>query len=128
MARMNDHRFIRNGGATFSPLDALAAHRASRDWLKASLAADPAAVKVVVTHHAPAATMLGRRAGDIAPCYGSELLPDFAAARPALWVHGHTHYRHVSVVEGILVVSAPRGYVVAPEDDALRFMPGVVEI
>ena len=82
----------------------------------------------MVTHHAPASTMLGRRTGEIAPCYGSDLLGAFAADRPALWIHGHTHYRHVSVVDGILVVSAPRGYVVTEADDALRFTPGVVEI
>lgn len=131
-ARMNDHRFIQNGAKRFYPADALACHERSRAWLHEALAAaratDPAATNIVVTHHAPGDTVLGNRTGEIAPCYGSHLLAEFAPARPALWIHGHTHYRHVSVLEGLLVVSAPRGYVISADEDALRFLPGIVEI
>ncbi len=124
-ARMNDHRLIRNGGALFMPADALAMHRRSRLWLANALAAEPEAINIVVTHHAPSGTMLGNRTGKIAPAYGSELLAEFAARRPALWIHGHTHYRHESLAQGIRVVSAPRGY---PGDSEAPFRPGLAEL
>ena len=130
--RMNDHAFIRLDGPRFTPADALARHRKSRLWLHEALAAQdkasPGARNLIVTHHAPGAGFLGSRTGAIAPCYGSDLLAEFAPWRPAAWIHGHTHYRHNSTEAGIRVVSAPRGYVAYEGQEALRFRPGILEV
>jgi predicted phosphodiesterase len=129
---MNDHAFIQRGGAVFLPEDALAIHEHSRLWLHKTIAAlhkrDSQATLLIVTHHAPSGNVLGARTGQIAPAYGSDLLAEFAPWHPAAWIHGHTHYRHDSVEDGIRMVSAPRGYVVYDGADALQFTPGILEI
>lgn len=129
---MNDYRLIRRVTRFFTPAHALERHERSRLWLHDNLARlrreEPGAKIIAVTHHAPHESVLGRRTGRIAPSYASHLLPDFYAAPPDLWVHGHTHYRHDSMIEGIRVVSAPRGYVSHEGAAALEFQPGVVEL
>ncbi len=129
---MNDHVCIQIGTMRFMPPDALARHVASRRWLHRTLAAlrrdEPDAVNIVVTHHAPGAAYLGPRTGAIAPAYATELLAEFCATPPAAWNHGHTHFRHESVAEGIRVVSAPRGYVTYDGAATLAYKPGVLEI
>lgn len=130
--RMNDHRLIHRVSSLFRPKDALEHHEKSRAWLHVTAAAlrryDPEAKIVVVTHHAPSVAFLGNRDGKIAPAYATELLEEFADYRIDAWVHGHTHYRHESVVEGIKVVSAPRGYVRHSRSAALAYVPGVLEL
>jgi Icc-related predicted phosphoesterase len=132
MQRMNDHRFIHLGGTAFTPIQAARMHKESAAWLRETLGAlrreDPGAALVVVTHHAPSGKLLGERQGAIAPAYASDVLPGFADCRPDLWVHGHTHFRHDSMIEGIHVVSAPRGYVGYDGDFALQFRPGMAEV
>jgi predicted MPP superfamily phosphohydrolase len=129
--RMNDHRFIEHGSRVFSPQDALDRHLASRAWLLQTLTSlrrdEPGAKTLVVTHHAPSGLVLGDRNGDIAPAYGSNLLPAFAPVAPTAWIHGHTHHRHESMESGIRLLSAPRGYVVY-DGAALDFCPGILEI
>ena len=101
---MIDHRMIHRVSTLFRPEHALTRHERSRAWLRETVARlrleEPGAKIIAVTHHAPHAALLGRRAGRIAPAYASNLLPDFCAAPPDLWIHGHTHYRHDSVLEG----------------------------
>lgn len=132
MGRMNDHRFIHAGGTVFTATHAAQMHAQSLAWLHQTVAAlrraDPDAAVVVMTHHAPSGLVLGDRQGDIAPAYASDVLGEFATCRPDLWVHGHTHFRHDSVIQGIHVVSAPRGYVDYDGEFALQFRPGMVEI
>jgi predicted phosphodiesterase len=129
---MNDYRMIRRVSSYFRPEHALARHETSRHWLGGTVARlrreEPDAKIVTVTHHAPDETVLGQRTGRIAPSYASHMLPDFATARPDLWIHGHTHHRHDSLLDGIRIVSAPRGYVSHEASDVLSFLPGVVEI
>jgi len=131
-ARMNDHVFITLNGGIFLPRDALARHEQSRLWLHRMIEAlrkqDPDADLLIVTHHAPSGAVLGERIGAIAPAYGSDLLTEFTPWRPAAWIHGHTHYRHDSLAEGIRMVSAPRGYVAFDGPAALDFRPGLIEI
>lgn len=128
LRRMNDFRCIYVAGQPFLPQDALRLHQESRAWLHRELSALQGEECVVVTHHAPSARFLGERQGPIAPAYASELLEEFAVYQPKLWIHGHTHFRHDSVAEGVHVVSAPRGYVGYDGLAALRYRPGVVEI
>jgi predicted MPP superfamily phosphohydrolase len=130
--RMKDHILIQEQSGIFLPEDALARHQTSRLWLHKTLASlrktDPAAKTLIVTHHAPGAAYLGTRTGDIGPAYASDLLVEFAPLAPAAWIHGHTHYRHDSMEEGIRVVSAPRGYVTYDGALALEYRPGILEI
>jgi predicted phosphodiesterase len=132
LRRMNDHRAIYLNYAPFTPADAAGFHEYSVAWLRETLAgldeAEPEAAKIIVTHHAPDRAFLGERQGVIAPAYASTLLPHFAGRRPDLWIHGHTHFRHETMIEGIPVVSAPRGYVTYDGDAALKFRPGVVDL
>jgi hypothetical protein len=126
---MNDHVLIKLNDANFTPADALGFHRASAQFLHQQLVAMEAAgalgKTIVVTHHAPTAQVLGRRQGTIAPAYGSEIIGQFADTPPALWVHGHTHFTHDSMVAGIHLVSAPRGYVGSGNGG---YRPGLAEI
>jgi predicted phosphodiesterase len=128
-ARMNDHRFIRLQGAAFQPRDALASHEASLFWLRqtmAALRAGPPSDVLVVSHHAPSGAVLGARTGMIAPAYGSKLLGRFEDLRPDAWIHGHTHHRHDSLIGGVRLVSAPRGYVTDGDSGTLGFRPGIL--
>jgi predicted phosphodiesterase len=123
---MNDFNFIQMGDGAFTPWETRAMHEESMSWLRAEIAAPEK--KIIVTHHAPSGLVLGPRQGRIAPAYASEIIGQFAAAPPDVWIHGHTHFRHDSVVGGIRLVSAPRGYVGYDGDRALQFVPGIVEI
>jgi len=130
--RMNDYRVIRRVANLFRPEDALERHERSRAWLHTTLAqlreAEPDAKIVIATHHAPSVAFAGRRSGDIAPAYATELLDEFAPYRVNAWIHGHTHFRHETVVGTMRVVSAPRGYVTHEGAAALNFRPGVLEL
>jgi len=124
---MNDHVHIDDGAGLFMPQNALAIHKKSISWLHETIRnlrrENAGARLLVVTHHAPGAAFLGDRVGEIAPAYASELLQGFAEYPPAAWIHGHTHYRHESEVNGIKVVSAPRGYA-SLDRKAAPFRPG----
>jgi predicted phosphodiesterase len=124
---MNDYSFIRNGRRLFSPWDARAMHETSLAWLHKKLV-EGRSKNLIVTHHAPSGLVLGQRQGRIAPAYASEIIGQFAGKPPAAWIHGHTHFRHDSMVAGIRLVSAPRGYVGFDGDRALQFVPGILEI
>jgi predicted phosphodiesterase len=125
---MNDYSLIRNGRRAFSPWNARPMHETSLAWLHETLGEGGRSKNLVVTHHAPSGLVLGQRQGRIAPAYGSEIIGQFAEKPPAAWIHGHTHFRHDSVVAGIRLVSAPRGYVGFDGDKALNFVPGILEI
>jgi predicted phosphodiesterase len=115
---MNDHRMISESGAIFTPQQARDRHMASRNWLRLALAHLRGQPSLVVSHHAPSPAGLGERTGPIAPAYASNLIP---ALRPTAWIHGHTHHRHASEVDGVLLCSAPRGYGVDPD-----YRPGLL--
>jgi hypothetical protein len=129
---MNDHVFIQCNNAPMAAADALLRHQKSRLWLHKTLAGlrktEPAAKSLIVTHHAPSPEVLGERTGAIGPAYGSDMLIEFAHLNPTGWIHGHTHYRHDSLKEGIHLVSAPRGYVTFDGVAALEYRPGILEL
>jgi predicted phosphodiesterase len=126
---MNDYRFVELGQVPLVALQTRAFHATSLAWLHAELAVtEPGVRRIVVTHHAPTHRALGKRVGPIAPAYASEILGQFSASKLDLWIHGHTHFRHDSVCNGIHLVSAPRGYVGHDGQKALQFKPGIVEL
>jgi predicted phosphohydrolase len=130
--RMNDHRLIYRVSSPFLPRHALSRHEESRKWLQSQVIRlrleDPGAKILVVTHHSPSPEGLGARQGDIAPAYATTLLENFGPSRPHAWIHGHTHYRHETEVNGVRLASAPRGYVTYEREFALSYRPGVLEI
>ncbi len=126
---MNDYRFINLNRSKLVPWDTQQFHAASRQWLAAGLKrTEPGVKRILVSHHAPSASALGGRQGVIAPCYASEIIGAFDDSKLDLWIHGHTHFRHDTLIGGIRLVSAPRGYVGHDGPGALKFRPGVVEV
>jgi hypothetical protein len=111
---LSDHREIGLQGGVFHPSDALALHGEHRAWLSAQIrklnAETPRPEILVVTHHAPCRDALGGRAQSLAPSYGSDMSAELAAWAPLTWIHGHTHYRHLTKIGAATVASAPRGY------------------
>lgn len=106
-----DHTAIQNSsGSPFRPADALALHRAQRQWLGDRLAEPFAGRTVVVTHHAP-------HRNSIAPHYADDLssaafvsnLDEYLGIAD-LHIHGHTHASFDYTVNGTRVVANPMGY------------------
>lgn len=116
---MNDYRMIkvlRSDGIRrkkIEPKHTLAMHRASRQFLHEALSDTPDGVRnVVVSHHVPHLT--GAAQSDhhdsMAPAYVSDLSQIIEKYRPPLWIHGHTHHSHQTMIGGTLLVSNARGY------------------
>ncbi len=126
---MNDYRFIELNGIPLAAQNTRDFHAASLAWLHRELdATEPGVNRIVITHHAPSGAVLGKRAGPIAPAYGSEIIGQFSDKKLDGWIHGHTHFRHESVIDGIRLASAPRGYVGHDGAKALQFKPGIMEV
>ncbi len=126
---MNDYRFIELENLPLAPRNTRDFHTASLAWLHREVdATEPGVKRIVITHHAPSGAVLGKRTGPIAPAYGSEIIGQFSAKKIDAWIHGHTHFRHESVIDGIRLVSAPRGYVGHDGARALQFKPGMIEV
>ena len=126
---MNDYRFIDLKGISLAPQNTRDFHAASLAWLHRELdATEPGVKRIVITHHAPSGAVLGKRTGPIAPAYGSEIIGQFSDKKLEAWIHGHTHFRHESTIDGIRLVSAPRGYVGHDGAKALQFKPGILEV
>ena len=126
---MNDYRCINLKGEPLAPQNTLDFHTASLAWLHRELdATEPNVKRIVITHHAPSGAVLGKRTGPIAPAYGSEIIGQFSDKKLDAWIHGHTHFRHESVIDGIRLVSAPRGYVGHDGAKALQFQPGFMVV
>jgi predicted phosphodiesterase len=127
---MNDYRCIElKKNDPLAPQNTLDFHKTSLAWLHRELdATEPDVKRIVITHHAPSGAVLGKRTGPIAPAYGSEIIGQFSDKKLDAWIHGHTHFRHESVIDGIRLVSAPRGYVGHDGAKALQFTPGVLDI
>ncbi|MDN3517262.1 metallophosphoesterase [Aquisalimonas lutea] len=114
---MNDFQRIRCGTEAapyahrFLPQAALRLHRASTAFIEqAVLSAHAAAmVPVVVTHHAPYPPE-GPDGSPLSFSYGSDLGALIHRARPALWIHGHTHECVDTTIHGCRVVANGRGY------------------
>jgi Icc-related predicted phosphoesterase len=125
-ARMNDYRKIRVSPRyrTLRPNDTALRNAASRRWLTAEVGKDPART-VVVTHHAPSIRSLNPvfSFDPVSGAYASDLEAFIAETRPALWIHGHTHYCVDYTIGDTRVISNQRGYPHMPVDG---FDPGLV--
>jgi predicted phosphodiesterase len=113
-----------------NPRHTAVTHGQTVRWLREQLAAPCVVPTVVVTHHAP--TVLGCRPGaqridHYAPCYASHLDELVATSAAAVWIHGHTHYTHDTMIGGTRVVSNPRGYedlIAEHPEQATNYDPG----
>lgn len=108
--RRIDHDGIAFIGGCLSPADR---DEADRLALSINGAASEVAVReiVAITHYPPSwrlATMLGRRIEEAC----SPMLEEVQLARdkPITWVCGHLHYEFDLDLDGIRIVSNPRGY------------------
>jgi len=116
-ARMNDYAKIRLSPRyrRLRPTDTVLRFKDSVRWLDAALAHD-AERTVVVTHHAPSARSLDPAfaADPVNGAFASDLEDLIARRRPALWIHGHTHFCVDYMLGGTRVVSNQRGYAHMP--------------
>jgi predicted phosphodiesterase len=125
--KMNDFRRIRLAPAfsRFSPRDAAAIHRHSRQWLRERVAASGCSRKVVISHHGPSRRSLtGAMADDLlSAAYVSDLEGLIGELDIDLWIHGHLHHRSDYRIGRCRVLANPRGY---PDEPNPEFDPGLV--
>jgi Icc-related predicted phosphoesterase len=124
--RMNDYQKIRVSPRyrRLRPKDTALRNAASCRWLKAEVGKDPART-VVVTHHAPSVRSLNPDFSfdPVSGAYASDLEEFIAETRPALWIHGHTHYCVDYTIGTTRIISNQRGY---PHMPVSGFDPGLV--
>lgn len=72
------------------PQDTIAVHERQKNWLVVGLARPWPGRTIVVTHHAPSASVAGRMTS-LSPCFASDLDEMIDRHRPDVWAFGHTH-------------------------------------
>ena len=114
---MNDYRVIRNSDRNYSrlkPLDTVARHKNTLNYIKSVVDAEPNKKYVVVGHHAPSRKSIKPKYAEEVEMNGgySSDLEDFITARPqlVLWSHGHVHSYHDYTVGNTRIFCNPRGY------------------
>ncbi|MEX6506052.1 metallophosphoesterase [Jiella sp. M17.18] len=120
---MNDYHCIHRASSTrrsrrITPDDTLAWHRTSRRFLAEAFDGGDPRRTVVVTHHAPSLRSLSLPNDTLNHCYASDLEPEIAEWRPALWVHGHIHAASDFRIAETRVLANPLGR--AGENSAFR--------
>nr|WP_280528913.1 metallophosphoesterase [Aureimonas jatrophae] len=124
---MNDYRLIHRRSSTrrsrrLSPIDTLAYHGRSREFLSHALASDRDVATVVVTHHAPSMRSLPDPTAALNQCYASDMDSLVGDWQPDLWIHGHVHVRADYRIGTTRVVCNPSGY----RGETSGFDPGMI--
>jgi Icc-related predicted phosphoesterase len=100
-----------------------ALHAADVRWIEAEVTRAQSDGKrlVVVTHHAPLlhGTSQQKHAGSPLSCAFATDLTRLVKEPVVLWVHGHTHHTHDTVVGTCRVTANQRGYVDDPEEGSV---------
>lgn len=98
----------------FTPLHAASLFVRHSAWLDDMLRKPFDGQTVVITHHAPSARSIEARfqGSLLNACFASDAERLLRGGRAAAWVHGHMHHSVDYVLDGVRVVSNPRGYVV----------------
>jgi hypothetical protein len=113
-AQMNDYRLIRTDGHArpLYPTDTLARHRFTRDYVDRELARAFAGPTIVVTHHGPyrAAMRRGHEHDIISAAYVSDLSSLIERYQPDVWIYGHTHQSHDTMIGRTRIVQNSKGY------------------
>lgn len=106
-----DYTYTRFGNRTITPQDHADLFKKASEWLSFMLATPFKGPSVVVTHFAPhkKSSRKGYISDLISPYFANTLNP-LLFARPALWLHGHTHKKTRYTVDQAEVFSFPRGY------------------
>lgn len=111
---MSDYQAIRKSPEyrRLSPRDTRRLHRTSMAWLSSKLAEPFSGPIVVVTHHAPSPRSGNPVFADdpLTPAFISNLEHFILERRPALWLHGHTHFGVDYRISDTRIVCNPRGY------------------
>ncbi len=112
---MNDYRkvkFSKTPYVKFKPIHSFRKHVETRDFIASELRKRRGQRVVVVTHHAPSSRSIagGFQRDPISASYASDLDELIFETGPALWVHGHVHYRNDYRLDACRVVSNARGY------------------
>jgi Icc-related predicted phosphoesterase len=113
---MNDDRWIGFQREEKQPWELADLHASEmRQIIDDTIASDPDAKFVMVTHTAPHRQMVSMepRFMRTNPFYINtrmeQVMTDFAD-RIAVWAHGHTHHRNEKTLNGVYVIANPRGY------------------
>ncbi len=113
-AGMNDFRRIRllPNYQRFLPKDARALHAQSLEWLAQQMENAGGRKIVVVTHHAPSPQSIPPRfdRDPLNAAFTSKLDGFITGCSPALWIHGHIHYRSDYMIGATRIIANPRGY------------------
>lgn len=72
------------------PEDTTRIHAAQKAWVMGELSIPWSGKTVVITHHAPSASVAGPIT-PLSPCFASNLEAETEQYRPAAWLFGHTH-------------------------------------
>jgi predicted phosphodiesterase len=131
----HQNRFLRSMGVTrpLHPEDSIDLHKASREFIEASVnQGDFDGPVVVVSHHAPSTHSVEPRFQHevLSPCFASNLDALIHASKIALWVHGHTHTSFDYTINDTRVVCNALGYQDRPggvmRDNRSEFRPDLV--
>lgn len=115
--RMSDYTKIRatTRHRKLIPPDLIRRNEQTRDWLRRELA-EPHPRTMVITHHAPCPLSIPewrRKCKDeLNPAYANNWTGErfFSGDKVQLWVHGHIHQACDYQVNGVRVVTNPKGY------------------
>lgn len=72
------------------PEDTTRVHAVQKAWLMGELSIPWPGKTVVITHHAPSASVAGPIT-PLSPCFASNLEAEMEQYQPAAWIFGHTH-------------------------------------
>jgi len=107
-----DFSVITHQGKPFNPIDAIALHRESLQWLKEKLNDGYSGTTIVITHHAPSALSVHPKYKDdlITAAFVSPLDDLMGNDKVSLWIHGHMHKAFDYKISGTRVICNPRGH------------------
>ncbi len=112
------------------PKDTIALHEHQKSWLISELAKPWSGKTVVITHHAPSASVAGGMTA-LSPCFASDLDDLIDRYRPAAWIFGHTHRpAELRMRGGTLLrnVSVGCEYEISAADLTARLRRGLIDL
>ena len=112
------------------PLHTVAVHERQRAWLETELARPWSGKTIVITHHAPSATVAGGITS-LSPCFASNLDDLIDRFRPIAWLFGHTHRpAETRAPGGTLLRNISLGYEfeLTPPQMRMRVRSGLIDL
>lgn len=113
-----------------SPDDTTRVHAAQKAWLMGELSIPWPGKTVVITHHAPLASVAGPIT-PLSPCFASNLEAEIEQYRPTAWIFGHTHRpAEVRGFRGTLLRNVSVGYEceLRPGEVVDRVRTGLIDV